>query len=402
MNNVLKILMVLSLVFCLSTGLWGQADSEEVSGDRELRFFMLEESFRDTVVTLTSTGRKRIPAAVSTITAEDIRVSGARSLNELLEMYVPGLQWIAHNANVSHVGVRGIISDRDDKYLLLINGRTMNQRTVVGQFTERDLVLLAEIHHIDLIRGPGSATLGLGAVSMVINVITYSPETFDGFESRTRVGVIEQFYSQEFKYGQMFTGDIGMFLYGGVSYYIGANNDFAPYRADRGFVSLWGHSINAGETIPIPNNDKAQYRNLPPMKIHSQFKIYNGEIWARYTTGGEVPPIPYSFLTDSTYGGSASTIVYDPAKPYDPWSIGYAQFTVLGKYLFEFTGNLRMDALVSYDMTDYERDIAVFINIPGSIDGPLIQSHREDKYLGRLVLNWESPGKDHKVALGGE
>ncbi|MEK6236284.1 MAG: Plug domain-containing protein, partial [Planctomycetales bacterium] len=54
------------------------------------------------VITLTPTRKKVVPAAVTRITAEDVQRSGARSLNELLEIYVPNLQWVNHFWESSH------------------------------------------------------------------------------------------------------------------------------------------------------------------------------------------------------------------------------------------------------------------------------------------------------------
>ncbi len=87
----------------------------------------LEELMNIPVVstaTLTETKPRLVPAAVTTITEEQIKASGARSLFELLDIYVPNLQWIRHHWESDHLGLRGIISDRDDKYLLLVNGLT--------------------------------------------------------------------------------------------------------------------------------------------------------------------------------------------------------------------------------------------------------------------------------------
>ena len=43
--------------------------------------------------TLTDTKPRLVPAAVTTVTDEQIKASGARSLFELLDIYVPNLQW---------------------------------------------------------------------------------------------------------------------------------------------------------------------------------------------------------------------------------------------------------------------------------------------------------------------
>ncbi len=135
---------------------------------------------------LTKTQARLVPAAVTTISREQIQGSSARSLFELLDIYVPNLQWARNNWEASNLGLRGIINDRDDKYLLLVNGRVMNEHTHYGAVTERDLVTLRDINHIDVIRGSGSALYGPGAISMVINIVTDNANTFEGTEVFTR------------------------------------------------------------------------------------------------------------------------------------------------------------------------------------------------------------------------
>ena len=45
-------------------------------------------------------------------------------------------------------------------------------------------MLLSDIHHIEVTRGPGSALYGLGAISMVIAISTFDGDTFEGTEVR--------------------------------------------------------------------------------------------------------------------------------------------------------------------------------------------------------------------------
>ena len=120
----------------------------------------VEVVVESTPAALTETPRNIVPATVTRITREDIYNSGARSLNELLDIYVPNLEWVRHHWENSHIGLRGIISDREDKYLLLVNNRIMNDKTHYGAISERDLVQLQDIDHIDVIRGPGSPCWG--------------------------------------------------------------------------------------------------------------------------------------------------------------------------------------------------------------------------------------------------
>ena len=114
--------------------------------------------------------------------------SGARSLDEALEIYVPNMQFMRNHHGAAAMGVRTILSSTNNKVLLLVNGRVINHRLQQGAFSERDLPTLGDIHHIDVIRGPGSAVYGPGAVAGVINIITQSHQTFTGLDTTIRLG----------------------------------------------------------------------------------------------------------------------------------------------------------------------------------------------------------------------
>ncbi len=151
--------------------------------------------------------------------------------------------------------LRGIINDREDKYLLLVNGRVMNERTHFGAMSERDLVLLRDIHHIDIIRGPGSALYGPGAVSMVINIVTLNADTFQGTEVTGRAGIVESFGTGEFKHGQRFdSNDGGIFVYAGMGDYDGANKYDAPQIYPFTFPSQSSSRYNPAYTGPPPGS----------------------------------------------------------------------------------------------------------------------------------------------------
>jgi outer membrane cobalamin receptor len=106
-----------------------------------------------TPAALTETPKNIVPAAVTRITQDGIPRSGARNLNVLLGIFVPNLEWVQYHWEQSHLGLRGIISDREDKYLLLVNGRIMNDRTHYGAASERELPELGDINYIEVIRG---------------------------------------------------------------------------------------------------------------------------------------------------------------------------------------------------------------------------------------------------------
>ena len=88
------------------------------------------------------------PAAVSVITAEDIRGSGVTSVVEALRL-VPGIQVSRVNSSAWAISARGFAAQVADKMLVLIDGRTVYSPVFAGVFWElQDFVLddIARIH----------------------------------------------------------------------------------------------------------------------------------------------------------------------------------------------------------------------------------------------------------------
>ncbi len=361
--------------------------------------------------TLTDADPRLVPAAVTTITEKDIQASGARSLFELLDIYVPNLQWIHNLWEPDNMGLRGIMNDRDDKYLLLVNGRVMNDRTHYGVISEKDLSMMRDIHHIDVIRGPGSALYGPGAVSMVINIVTHSAETFQGTEITTRAGAVEEFYSTEIKHGRKFYDDDGgLFLYAGIGRYRGAGEKSAPIILAGDFPSTtgwwdpaWGagpgpfpaDGYQAGDALTGVSvyNDGEAHRNLPPIKLYAQMTKGNWDLWARYTRGGKQFAWYKGYIARDPTGwaehlwdwGSSSLI------PLQPNGYGYQQLTGYIGYEEELSEKTSVEYAFSYDMMDYER----------FIDNGVVDSYREDEYYGKAMLRHDF-NKQHKIAMGVE
>lgn len=422
------------------------AEEMAASATGDLFSMSLEELMNVEIVSmasLTSASRRLQPSAITTITQEDIEQSGARSLNELLDIYVPNLQWIRSFWEPDNIGLRGIMSDRDDKYLLTVNGKVMNDRTHYGVISERDLVLLRDIHHIDVVRGPGSALYGPGAVSMVINIITHNAETFQGTEITTRAGAVEEFESVEIRHGHKFSdNDGGVFMYAGIGNYVGASKYDAPvhYGFDfptESYFSNWpaatgapylpGDGTAAGDAMTSINmpRDQAAARGLPPLKFFAQVDRGDWTYWARYTRGGQAFPWETSSLARLPYGWTdwlRSSVDYGgnwaPTFPDDwngdwgdpdmtsriIWSPTDWAATGLGQNFYQYqqlTGYAGYDTSLSdktdlsmgfgYDMFDYNRFV---IN-------DVADSYREDEYYARALIR-HAFNERHKAAIGAE
>ena len=188
---------------------------------------------------------------------------------ELLELVVPGLQHIRHHWEPAHLGIRGITGDREDKILLRVNGRVLNERTKRGAITERDFPFMGDIRRIDIIRGPGTATYGLGAVSMVIDITTYDAETNTANGASFRVGNGMNYLALETKFSKVFANGLGMYFYSELADVEGADADSAPlvYGADATSVAT-GRFIPKGSSFPTRTKDQAAFEDRVFAKGH--------------------------------------------------------------------------------------------------------------------------------------
>jgi len=153
----------------------------------------IEEVFRNFRSTVTvgsnvESDPKRQPVAVTVISRNQIETSGARTLNELITLFVPGAFLVQTQDNIV-AGFRGLAPDNNAKVLLLLNGENMNAEWFNGA---PDSLLnginLEMIDHVEVIRGPGSVTLGQGALLGVINIVTRNKTGSSGAELFASVG----------------------------------------------------------------------------------------------------------------------------------------------------------------------------------------------------------------------
>jgi iron complex outermembrane receptor protein len=119
-------------------------------------------------------------AAITVITPDDIRRSGATNLPELLRM-VPGIRVEQVNANSWDISIRGFNgSVFANKLLVLIDGRSVYAPLHGGVFWTIQNVVLEDIDRIEIIRGPGGTLWGANAVNGVINIITKKAKETQG------------------------------------------------------------------------------------------------------------------------------------------------------------------------------------------------------------------------------
>ena len=150
------------------------AKTDETPENQDFLALSLEE-LMETNVEVASRVSLRLgqqPVSVTTINAEQIHLSGARTLNELLMLHVPGY-FLVEDQDDTIAAVRGMAPDNNSKLLLLLDGRNLNADWFWGP---PDALLngidLSWIERIEVIRGPGSVTQGQGALLGVVNIVS--------------------------------------------------------------------------------------------------------------------------------------------------------------------------------------------------------------------------------------
>ncbi len=111
------------------------------------------------------------PAIASVVTAEDMRIMGARNLIDVLAT-IPGIGISRGAYSVYQVEIRGITTSRQNKIKFMIDGHSVKHQTTGDVAWQMEDISLEQVERVEVIRGPGSALYGSNAFSGTINVVT--------------------------------------------------------------------------------------------------------------------------------------------------------------------------------------------------------------------------------------
>ncbi|HAF95326.1 MAG: hypothetical protein A2X34_02075 [Elusimicrobia bacterium GWC2_51_8] len=139
------------------------------------------------------------PSAISVITAEDIRLMGARSVAEALNL-LPGVDLRFTNQNAFGGGIRGAEQIYANKIVLMIDGRSWTVDFYTAPALDMLPVTLEDISRIEVLRGAGSSLYGSGAIYGVINIITKQAKDAQGAYVNTVAGT-QNYYQGSARYG---------------------------------------------------------------------------------------------------------------------------------------------------------------------------------------------------------
>lgn len=158
------------------------------------------------------------PASVSLVTAYEIRMLGFTSLADALAGQRGS--YLTNDYSYPSVSFRGVgpLGDFGNRVQVQLDGHVLNYLYDGSSPTDLDLLVgLQGLERIEIVRGPGSALYGSGALFGVLNLVT--PRDFT--TSRGRVGVSgmgPQSGRLWFDYTTPFLGEGRLWTYNGVAY----------------------------------------------------------------------------------------------------------------------------------------------------------------------------------------
>ena len=273
-------LLALTLTFALCTTAFAEEKDVE-----DLADLSLEELLNIPINTgsFLSLDLTKSPVSITIIDKKQINEAGSRNLSELLEIYVPGFQYMINKWNGEIWGIRGIAVDRNTKIIYLVNGLKMNHESRDGAFSEINLGLLGDIERVEVLRGPSGLVYGSGSIAGVVNIVTVQPNRTSGDVSYTfgswNSHSAEALSHSEFGDNKSLTVSVGARrsdgLGNGTSRIYGSNS----WPTD-GAVSPNGE-ISDGSAWKTPGN----MRIGVDLKIDN-FRLYSRLTRQRHTAGG--------------------------------------------------------------------------------------------------------------------
>jgi iron complex outermembrane receptor protein len=118
-----------------------------------------------------------IPGSVTVITADDIILSGAEHVTDVLRG-IGGIQVsdLYGDGTDASIGIRGFTETAQENTLIMIDGRRLNNADL--GLPDLNSIDVKNIKQIEIIKGSAGTLYGDKAVGGVINIITQKPESF--------------------------------------------------------------------------------------------------------------------------------------------------------------------------------------------------------------------------------
>ncbi|MES2627310.1 MAG: TonB-dependent receptor [Pseudomonadota bacterium] len=249
------------IIFCLIIPLYGTFAAEADRASAKLLDMGLEELMQVQIISAPgfASHPKDIPSAVTIISAADIRLYGWQTLADILNT-LPGFS-ITNDYTYSYAAVRGLAVSGDwrSRMQVLINGINVNENIYDSVTIDTAFPLnLAQVDHIEIIRGPSASVYGSNSMFGVINIVTRAGNEIQGLELSSLQGS-GQFQRQSALWGDVL-GETDVMVAGSV------------FTAD-GRSLVFSELANANQPAVATAVDAEEGYNLTTRVLHGNWRF---------------------------------------------------------------------------------------------------------------------------------
>ncbi|MCU0427468.1 MAG: TonB-dependent receptor [Candidatus Kapabacteria bacterium] len=303
------------------------------------------------------------PVSVTTITRRQLELSGARTLADALMLFVPGF-FVTEDQDDVIMAFRGLAPDNNSKVMLLINGQNMNTEFFWGPpYAILTSSNYSYIERVEVIRGPGSVTLGQGALLGVINIVTRKGSDMknDGATAEASLSAgADNFWlanvATQVKVGDVKAAfSVSRNYYGGQIYRNEGNARRPNEGVAGGTVFDMGHRLKRNDNIVLQGNIEYKGLEINALYADSQQDLYN-------------------FYRDREVFGQALA-------------------SLAASYRVEFSKDVKLKVGASFIQDDIRL---------ASLTGTTMGGTREDRYGASAVMTVDNLWKGNKLAVGVE
>ncbi len=188
----------------------------QVNSASDLNGLSIEELSRIDVSSVSKSAQplSDAPAAIFVITHDDIQLTGATTVPDLLRL-APNLQVARITANSDAISARGFNGSAANKLLVLVDGRTVYTPFFSGVFWDTLTTPVDDIDRVEVISGPGATLWGANAVNGVINITSKKSSDTQGGLLEVGGGNLER--QANLRYGGRLSDDLTWRAYVGAS-----------------------------------------------------------------------------------------------------------------------------------------------------------------------------------------
>ena len=235
--------------------------------------------------------KAEVPASVTVISAEQIKLWGVRTLPELMQ-FVPGM-FVGHADNENNTSVAYHTSNPNimRRLQVLIDGRSVYKSAIATVIWDDIGLALEDIARIEVVRGPNASVYGANSYLGVINIQTKHPEDSQGVLVSWRKGNKGR-QDVHFRHGLSYDRT-SLRISGSVKADEGFDGDRAEANKDEvrdgrkhGFINAYvSHELDNSSNLTVQmgyKSGKTEMRQIDSDQTPPDKATQNGYVYARW------------------------------------------------------------------------------------------------------------------------